>query len=169
MYGWTGKILRVDLSSGNTSHIDTSKYVPEFIGGLGVAAKIAWDELKPGTEAFDPQNMLMLMLGPLTGTLASGAGRVLVAGIAPQQHPSVFSRSSMGGHWGPELKYAGFDGVVVQGEAAKPVYIWIDNGSVEIRDAGDIWGTGTYATTLALRAVHGPETRVIACGQAGER
>ena len=169
MYGWTGRILRVDLSSGKISHIDTSKYVPQFIGGLGVAAGIAWDELRPGTDALGPENMLMLMVGPLTGTLASGAGRVLVAGIALQQHPPVFSRSSMGGHWGPELKYAGFDGVVVQGRAPKPVYIWINDGEVEIRNAGEIWGTGTYATTVALRAIHGPKTRVISCGQAGER
>jgi len=169
MYGWTGKMLRVDLSSGKISHIDTSQYVPQFIGGLGVAAKIAWDELKPGTGPFEPDNILMVMVGPLTGTLASGAGRVEVMGIAPQQHPPVFSRSGMGGHWGPELKYAGFDGIVVQGRAAKPVYIWINDGKVEIRDASNIWGTGIYATTVALRAMHGPKTRVIACGQAGEK
>ncbi len=71
MYGWTGKVLRVDLSSGKIFHIDTSRYVPQYIGGLGVAAKIAWDELKPGTGPFDPDNMLMVMVGPLTGTLAS--------------------------------------------------------------------------------------------------
>lgn len=169
MYGWTGKILRVDLSSGKISHIDTSQYVPQFIGGLGIATKIAWDELKPGTGPFDPDNMLMVMVGPLTGTLASGAGRVEVMGLAPQQHPPVFSRSGMGGHWGPELKYAGFDGIVVQGKAAKPVYIWIDDDKVEIRDASNIWGTGIYATTTALRTIHGSKTRVIACGQAGER
>ncbi len=169
IYGWTGKVLRVDLSSGKISSIDTSRYLPQYIGGLGLAAKIAWDELKPGTGPFDPDNMLMVMLGPLTGTLASGAGRVEVMGIAPQQHPPVFSRSGMGGHWGPELKYAGFDGIVVQGRAAKPVYIWINDGQVEIRDAADIWGTGTYATTAALRTIHGSRTRVIACGQAGEK
>ena len=169
MYGWTGKILRVDLSSGKISTIDTNQYVPQFIGGLGVAAKLAWDELKPGTGPFDPDNMLMVMVGPLTGTLASGAGRVEVMGIAPQQHPSIFSRSGMGGHWGPELKYAGFDGIVVQGKAAKPVYIWINDGEVEIRDASSIWGIGTYATTTILSDRHGSKTRVIACGQAGEK
>ena len=169
MYGWTGKILRVDLSSGEVSHLDTGRYVPQFIGGLGVAMKIAWDELKPGIDPFSPDNLLMIMVGPLTGTLASGAGRVEVMTIAPQQHPPVFSRSGMGGHWGPELKYAGFDGIVVQGKAAKPVYIWINDGKVEIRDADNIWGTGTYATTSTLRNIHGPKTRVIACGQAGER
>ncbi len=169
LYGWTGKILRVNLTDGKVSTMDTTQYVPRFIGGLGVAAKIAWDELRPGIDAFSPENMLFIMVGPLTGTLASGGGRVVVAGIAPQQRPSVFSRSGIGGHWGAELKYAGFDGVIVEGKAEKPVYLWIHDGEVEIRDAGSLWGTGTYSTTTTLRRIHDPKTRVISCGQAGER
>ena len=169
MYGWTGKLLRVDLTAGRVSTTDTAQYVPQFIGGMGIAAKIAWDEIKPGTDAFDPENMLFLMIGPLTGTLASGASRVLVAGIAPQQKPSVFSRSGMGGHWGAEVKFSGFDGIIVQGRAEKPVYLWVHDGEAEIRDASDLWGTGTYSTTSLLRARHGEKTRVISCGQAGER
>jgi len=82
--GWTGKILKVDLSRRETSTIDTGDYVPRYVGGMGIAARIAWDTLKPGIDAFDPENPLFLMVGPLTGTLASGGGRVLVAGIAPQ-------------------------------------------------------------------------------------
>ena len=169
MYGWTGQILRVDLSAGEMSIVPTERYVPDFIGGVGIAARIAWEELAPGVGAFDPQNRLLIMVGPLTGTLASGAGRVAVLGIAPQQHPPVFSRSSMGGHWGAELKYAGYDGVIVQGRAEGPVYVWINDGQAEIRDAGHLWGRGTYSTTAVLRALHGPQTRVISCGQAGER
>ncbi len=167
-YGWTGRILRVDLSAGEVSTTDTMRYVPAFIGGLGVAARIAWEELRPGVGPFDPENMLFIMVGPLTGTLASGAGRVEVLGIAPQQHPPVFSRSGMGGHWGAELKYAGYDGIIVRGKADKPVYIWIDDGHVEIRDAASLWGKGNYATTRALRMRHGSKARVISCGQAGE-
>lgn len=169
IYGWTGSILRIDLSTGESSTIDTTRYVPSFVGGLGVAARIAWEELRPGVGPFDPENMLFIMVGPLTGTLASGGGRVEVLGIAPQQHPPVFSRSGMGGHWGAELKYAGYDGIIVRGRADRPVYIWIDNGHVEIRDAGPLWGKGNYATTRALRGTHGSQTRVISCGQAGER
>ncbi|MBC7235839.1 MAG: hypothetical protein H5T69_08355 [Chloroflexi bacterium] len=175
LYGWTGKILRVDLSARKTWTMDTAAYVPEFIGGMGIAARIAWEELKPGVDAFDPENMLFIMVGPLTGTLASGGGRVLVAGIAPQQKPSIFSRSGMGGHWGAELKYAGFDGVVIVGKADSPVYLWVHDGEAEILPANDaakgadIWGTGTYATTATLRNLYGPKTRVVSCGQAGER
>ena len=169
VYGWTGKILRINLSSGETSTIDTMKYVPDFIGGVGIASRIAWEELSPGVDAFDPENLLFIMVGPLTGTLASGAGRVEVLGIAPQQHPPILSRSGMGGHWGAELKYAGYDGVIVEGKAENPVYVWIDDGQVEILDASSLWGRGTYGITTALRAIHGKRTRVISCGQAGER
>jgi len=177
VYGWTGKILRVDLSKEKITTIDTMKYVPSLIGGLGISAMIAWEEIGPDVGPFDPDNRLMIMVGPLTGTLASGAGRVEVMGVAPQQHPPCFSRSGnppcfsrsgMGGHWGPELKYAGFDGVVVQGRSKKPVYVWIDDGEAEIPDASEMWGTSTYSTTQTLRSIHGKKTRVISCGQAGE-
>ena len=169
VYGWMGKILRVDLTSGESTTIPTMEYARDFVGGVGIASRIAWQELDPGVGPFDPENMLFIMAGPLTGTLASGAGRVEVLGIAPQQRPPVFSRSGMGGHWGAELKYAGYDGVVVQGKATKPVYVWIEDGEVQILDAGNLWGRGTYGTTRALRSLHGPETRVISCGPAGER
>jgi aldehyde:ferredoxin oxidoreductase len=168
LYGWMGRILRVDLSSGAIDTIDTAAYVPKYVGGLGIAARIAWEELKPGVGPFDPENMLFFMVGPLTGTLASGAGRVVIAGIAPQQHPSVFSRSGMGGHWGAELKYAGYDGIVVVGRAEKPVYLWVHDGEAALCDATDLWGRGTFSTTTLLRRRHGPATRVASCGPAGE-
>ena len=168
IYGWTGKILRVNLTTGAITHADTMRYVPKFVGGLGMAAKIAWDELKPGTGAFDPENLLMITVGPLTGTLASGAGRVEVTGIAPQQHPAVFSRSNIGGHWGAELKYAGFDGIIVEGRAEAPVTLWIHDGEAEIVEASDLWGQGTFATTARLRGLYGRQTRILSIGQAGE-
>ncbi len=168
LYGWTGKILRVDLTSGTVSTMDTAAYLPAYVGGLGIAARIAWDELQPGVGPFDAENVLFVMVGPLTGTLASGAGRVVVAGIAPQQRPPVFSRSGVGGHWGAELKYAGYDGIVVVGRAEKPVYLWVNDGEAELRDAADLWGRGTFATSTTLRQRHGPATRVMSCGPAGE-
>jgi aldehyde:ferredoxin oxidoreductase len=176
LYGWTGKILYVDLTSGGVSDLDTRDYLTEYVGGVGVAARLAWEMLSPNLDPFAPESPLFLMAGPLTGTLASGAGRVEVLGVAPQQRPSIFSRSGMGGHWGAELKYAGYDGIVVVGQAAKPVYLWVGDGgpdtegpAAEILPAGDLWGMGTFGTTLALRLLHGPATRVVSCGQAGER
>ena len=174
LYGWTGKLLRADLSAGTVTTMDTRAYLPTYVGGLGIAARIAWDELEPGVGPFDPENMLFVMVGPLTGTVASGAGRVVVAGIAPQQNPPAFSRSGVGGHWGAELKYAGYDGVIIVGQAEKPVYLWIEDDpdtggpAAELRDAADLWGRGTFATTTALRQRHGPATRVMSCGPAGE-
>lgn len=169
IYGWTGEILRVDLSSGEVSAVDTMKYAPDFIGGVGMASRIAWEELSPGVDGFDPENLLFFMVGPLTGTMASGAGRVEVLGIAPQQRPAIFSRSGMGGHWGAELKYAGYDGVIIQGKSETPVYLHITDKQTEILDAETLWGRGTFGTTKALRIAHGHATKVISCGQAGER
>ena len=169
VFGWAGSLLRVDLTKGEMSTIDTLTYARDFVGGVGIASRIAWEEVLPGTGPFDPQNLLFFMVGPLTGTLASGAGRVEILGVAPQQRPSIFSRSGMGGHWGAELKYAGYDGIIVQGKADRPVYLWINNDQVEIRDAAELWGTGTYITTMILRKLHGADTRVVSCGQAGER
>jgi len=161
-------MLRVDLSSGEISTVETMAYAPDFVGGVGIASRIAWQELSSGIDPYDPRNSLYLMTGPLTGTLASGAGRVEILGVAPQQHPSVFSRSGIGGHWGAELKYAGYDGAIVQGKAQEPVYLWVHDGQAEICDASDLWGMGTYGTTRALRVRHGRRTRVISCGPAGE-
>lgn len=168
IYGWTGKILKVNLSTGKITYIDTMRYVPKFIGGLGVGAAIAWEEIGPNVGPFDPENLLIIMTGPLTGTLASGAGRVEVMGVAPQLRPPRFSRSGMGGYWGPELKYAGFDGIVIEGKSTKPVYLWIKDGLAEILGADEIWGKGVYETQKILRNIHGRETRVVAIGPAGE-
>lgn len=169
LYGWTGRLLDVDLTRQCVAIRDTAEYVPLFVGGMGMAAKIAWDELPPGVGPFDPDNLLMLMTGPLTGTLASGSSRVLVAGVAAQQRPAVYSRSGIGGHWGAELKFAGFDGIIVRGQAERPLYLWVTNGQAELRDAADLWGLGTYGVTAQLRARHGARTRLIAIGPAGER
>ncbi len=169
IHGWTGQILWIDLSSGEISHRDTGDYVPDLIGGRGIAARIAWDEIPPGTGAFDSGNPLMLLTGPLTGTTAPFAGRTTVCSVSPQSYPHEwFTRSSLGGHWGSELKYAGYDGVVVTGRSDTPVYIWINDDQVEIREAEDLWGMGTYSCQQTLLARHGDEVRVVTIGQAGE-
>ncbi|MCW4021250.1 MAG: aldehyde:ferredoxin oxidoreductase, partial [Candidatus Bathyarchaeota archaeon] len=169
-YGWIGKILQVDLTGHRVSKLDTKKYAEAFIGGRGVAARIAWEELPPNVDAFDPENRLIFMTGPLTGTLApTCGGRMVVCGAAPQAYPTThYTRSNMGGFWGAELKYAGYDGVVVYGQADEHVYIWVDNGKVEIVDAKDLWGLDTFETQEALFERHGRGTRVVCIGPAGE-
>ena len=147
----------------------TYDYVPRYIGARGIATRIAWDELKPGIGEFSPENMLMFFTGPLTGTSAPCSGRVEVFGLGPQGYPVPwFTRSGMGGRWGPELKYAGYDGLVVTGAAEKPVYLWINDDKAEIRDATKLWGKGTYETQQRLMDEHGAEVRIAAIGPAGE-
>lgn len=168
--GWTGKILEVDLTSGTTTVLDSLPYGPDFIGGRGLAARIAWDQMPFGVSAFDPENRLMFMTGPLGGTLAPTAGgRLEVCGLAPQAYPHEhYTRSSLGGHWGAELKYAGYDGLILHGRARQPVYLWIEDGRVEVLDAQDLWGLDTITTQCQLQVKHGKRIRTVCIGPAGE-
>lgn len=169
-YGWVGKILRVDLTQGRTYVIPTSDYVPKFLGGRGLGAKICWDEVPPEVGAFDPDNRLIFATGPLQGTLAPTSGRFMVMGKAPQTAPvESYCRSGVGGHWAPELKWAGYDAIIVGGKSPKPAYLWINDGEVEILDATRLWGLDTYRTQEEIWGIHGQNTRVMTIGVAGER
>src|SRR5512137_2731212 len=109
-FGWTGRYLHVDLSSGQIREESSLDYVQRLIGGRGLAAGLAWDRIPAGVTALDPRNMLIFSVGPLCGTSAPFSGRTHVSGLSPQAYPvEWYSRSNMGGHWGAELKYAGFD------------------------------------------------------------
>jgi aldehyde:ferredoxin oxidoreductase len=168
-FGWAGKILRVDLSTRHIEIENTLKYAPEYMGGRGIATRIAWNELRPGTDPYDEANLLMIFNGPLTGTPAPYTGRTTLCTLAPQGYPhSWFTRASLGGHWGPELKYAGYDGIVIRGHAESPVYLHIEDEDVQIRDAGDLWGLGIYDTQAGLFERHGKDIRALTIGQAGE-
>jgi aldehyde:ferredoxin oxidoreductase len=136
---WVGRILHVNLSSGTTEEWPTLPHAADYLGGRGLAARLAWDLLPPGVGALDEDNPLMFMPGALVGTPAPSAGRVTVAGASPQAHPHEwFTRSNLGGHWGAELKYAGYDGLVVTGRAPEPVCLYIEDGRAELREAGDL-------------------------------
>ena len=167
--GWAGKLLRVDLSTRKIWTEPSVEYGRKYIGGRGIAARIAWDEIPAGTGPFDPENRLIFTVGPLTGTSAPNSGRATVCSLSPQAYPyEWFSYSSFGGNWGPTLKYAGYDAIVVQGQAAQPVYLWVNDNKVELRDASELWGQGIYATQESLLRRHGKDVRVVAIGQAGE-
>ena len=170
IYGWVGKILSVDLTEEKMTEVDTMKYAEAFIGGRGIAARIAWEQIPPEADAFDPENRLIVMTGPLTGTLApTSGGRITFAGIAPQAYPKPhYTRSNMGGYWGAELKYAGYDGLIIHGKASDPVYLWIEDGEAEIRDGRGIWGLDTIDTQKELMKQHGKDCKVICIGPAGE-
>ncbi len=147
MYGHTGKILRLNLTKKETSTILTKRY-EKWGGGHGIGSAIFWDLVKDKTiSGFDARNVVTIMTSPLTGTMALGAGaRVEVQGIGVQSYPEWFTRSNFGGRFGPLLKYAGWDGIVIEGKADRPVWIDIRNEQIKIRDAGHLWGKDTQET-----------------------
>jgi aldehyde:ferredoxin oxidoreductase len=167
-YGWAGTILWVDLTSGKITKVPTSDFEPDkYIGGVGLNSRIFWELGCPEVDAFHPDNPLILSNGPITG--ASGPfTRATICSIAPQAYPEeLFTYSGFGGKFPSELKYAGYDGIVVVGKADKPVYLSIQNEDVEIKDAGDLWGLDTFATQTALTDRH-PKASVLTIGPAGE-
>ena len=167
--GYAGRLLRVDLGLRRVAVQDTSDYLPDWYGGRAMAARIAWDEIPPGTGAFDPEAPLMILTGPLTGTAAPFSGRTTVCGLSAQGHPAEwYSRSSFGGHWGSGLKHAGFDGLIVTGHADRPVFLLVEDGRCTIEEAGDLWGLGIYAAQRVLMDRFGGGLRVLAIGPAGE-
>ena len=169
MYGWAGKILRINLTNNKIKITPSSDYVPTYLGGRGLGARIYWEEVPSDVKAFDPENRLIFVTGPLQGTLAPTSGRFMVLGKAAQTAPiESYCRSGVGGHWAPELKWAGFDAVVVYGKAPRPVYIFVHDGKAEIRDAVYLWGMDPFLTQETLWGVHGKETRVMTIGKAGE-
>ena len=167
-YGWVGKILKVDLTKGTVTTVPTSDYAPKFIGGRGIGAMIYWEEVPPECKALDPENALIFMTGPATGTLAPSAGRFSVSFKTPVPVKECYTMSVPGGHWGPELKFAGYDGIIVKGKASEPVYLWIHDGEAEIRSARYLWGTTLTNLMLQIYQQHGPKTRILGIGPAGE-
>ncbi len=152
MDGYTGKILRLNLTERNISTIDTQKYEC-WGGGHGMGSALFWDLVSDKTiSAFDPRNVITLMTSPLSGTMALGAaGRTEVQGIGPQSFPiEWFTRSNFGGRFSAMLKYAGWDGVVIEGAADSPVWIDIRDEKIEIKDARSLWGLDTWETQQRL-------------------
>jgi aldehyde:ferredoxin oxidoreductase len=146
MNGYAGKILRIDLTDRKTSTIDTKDY-EQWIGGHGMGSAIFWDLVKDKTiTGFSPENVVTIMTSPLSGTLVPGASaRTEVQGIGVQSSPiEWFTRSNFGGRFAPMLKYAGWDGIVIEGKADKPVWVDIRNEDVKIKDARNLWGLDTW-------------------------
>jgi aldehyde:ferredoxin oxidoreductase len=167
-YAETGFNLEVDLSRGNIERVATDPKDTElYLGGLGTNAKILWDRVPPETEPFSPDNLLIFGAGLLCGTTAPGANRTIVATISPQTKLMAFSM--MGGFFAPELKYAGYDKVILRGKSPDLVYLWINNDKVEIRDASHLKGKGALETAEQIKKeLNEPKAHVAAIGLAGE-
>ncbi|NQT68613.1 MAG: hypothetical protein HQ552_03435 [Desulfobacteraceae bacterium] len=168
IYGWCGKILNVDLSNMRVTELDTMDYADRFLGGRGIATKIYWEEVGADVDAFDLENRLILMSGPLGATGTQGASRFEVVGKSPMLMPEGFCYGNLGGFFGPYLKRAGYDGVVISGRSEKPVYLWIHDGKTQMLDASFLWGKGVYAVRDILKETHGKNVRFITTGVAGE-
>ena len=167
-YGWAGKILSVDLTERRITKVATSDFEPEkYIGGVGLNSKIFWEMGCPKVHATHPDSPLLLSAGPLTGT-SGPFTRGTACAIAPQSYPEeLFTYSGFGGKFPSEIKYAGYDGIIIVGRADKPVYLLIHDGDVEIRDAGELWGLDTFETQKILGENH-PKASVLTIGPAGE-
>jgi aldehyde:ferredoxin oxidoreductase len=167
-YAETGFNLEIDLSTGNIEKIETDPSWTElYLGGLGTNAKILWDRVPPRVEGFSPENLLIFSAGLLVGTPAPGANRTIISSISPQN--SLMGYSIMGGYWAPQLKYAGYDKIIIKGKAPEWVYLWIEDDKVEIRDASHLRGRSTYETAELIRQeLREPQAEVISIGLAGE-
>ena len=164
--GYAGNILRIDLSTGEVTKTPTAEYAEGFIGGRGLGCKIYWEEVPPQIDAFDPLNHLMFLTGPLAGVPGFSGARWQVCAKSPLH--DRFSYCNLGGSWGVYLKYAGYDAVVVKGKAERPVYIFIDEETIEIRDAGHLWTKGAIETREAMKEELGDPFRIVTIGPAGE-
>lgn len=169
MSGYMGKLLIVDLSKGEFEDEPLNPTMAhDFVGGAGYAARYLYDELGPDTDPLGPENTLMFMTGPLVGTRAPSCGRHEVCALSPLT--GIWGESNSGGFWGAELKFSGYDGIVVRGRSEKPVWLSIVEGQPpKLHDAAGLWGLDTYETQQRIRdELDDQKTRVASIGPGGE-
>ncbi len=167
MSGWTGTVLRVNLADGSIKKealdMEAAK---KYLGCRGLGVYYYMREVKPGIDALGPENNLIFATGVLTGTLATNTGRYEVVTRSPLT--GTIAGSNSGGYWGPELKYAGYDMIIFEGQSSKPVYLSIYNDNVVLKDASKLWGMDVPKATAALLAETDPDAKVACIGPAGE-
>jgi len=167
MYGWQGKVLRVNLTTGNiATEALRAGMAEQFIGGRGLGTKMLYDEIDPAADPLSSENKLIFATGPLTGTGAPTGGRYMVITKSPLTGAVACSNS--GGYFPSELKFAGYDAVILEGRSKKPVYLWIGGDQVELRSAEHLWGKPTNEADDLIRAETDPEAKISCIGQAGE-
>ena len=167
-YGYAGKILRINLTEQTTQIIPTENYLPEYLGGRIMADKIFWDEVKEAVPALDPRNKLIYMTGPCAATGLPISGRAVMTGISAKNLPEQYTHSSIGGYFGSMLKWAGYDGFILEGRAAEHTYVYIQDDSVSFLNADDLWGKYVIDTQQALFKRHGSDAYSLVIGPAGE-
>ncbi len=167
MYGYMGKILRVNLTTGEiTEEFPDEKTLRNFLGGAGLATKYLYDEVPKGIDPLGPENKLIFMTGPMTGTSSPSTGRYSVVAKSPLT--GFWGHANSGGFWGRDFKRSGFDGIIFEGISEKPVYLVTDEGKTEIRDATHLWGKNTSETTRVIKDELGEGFNVACIGHSGE-
>ncbi|TKJ28037.1 MAG: aldehyde ferredoxin oxidoreductase [Chloroflexi bacterium B3_Chlor] len=169
MDGYLGKILNVDLTNGEIAEVTLNPdYARMFIGGSGLAARYIYDLADADTDPLGPENPLVFMTGPLVGTRAPSCGRYVICARSPQTN--LWGESNVGGFLGPHLRFAGYDGMIVRGQASQPVYLLVRDGEAELREASHLWGMDCYQTQETIKEDLGdPSVRVACIGPGGER
>jgi len=158
--GWAGKTLQVDLSTGKVSTAPWKDEAKLFLGARGGNAWLFFKHSKVNQDPYDPDAPLIFGAGALAGTGLIGTSRMEATAIsAAKTETHSYGNVGMGGSWAPELKFAGYDNIIIKGKSEKPVYLWVFNDEVEIRDAGEIWGKGTFKTEALIREELGYTTQ----------
>lgn len=166
--GYAGRYLRIDLTHGVIQKNDLPlDWVENYLGGNGIGTRILWDEVPPSVNPFSPENKLIVATGPLCGSPMPNSGRLEFVAKSPLT--GIYGDSNSGGHFGPELKFAGYDLIIFEGRSDQPVYVYICDGQVCLYPADEIWGKGIYDTEIWLKQKHhDSEIKVAAIGPAGE-
>jgi len=169
VHGWTGSMLNMDLTGGGSSPSSSFEHSNAFPGGRLLAARLYWDEVSKGVGALDPDNLLMLMPGPLGGTPAIACSRWVMSAKSPHSYPDQYGFGNGGGFFGAAIKQAGYDGIIVSGAARAPTYVLIEGGRVAFKSASGLWGCEAGEAMQRLKAQHGADARIVCIGPAGER
>ncbi len=168
MNGWAGKILKVDLSEHKIeSEVLPRDWAEKYVGGSGFGARVLYDEVGPDIDPLDPKAVIIIGQGPLSGTLAPASGRYELVAKSPLT--GIYARSNGGGNFGPEMKWAGYDLIIICGKSENPVYLWIEDDHVELRDASHLWGHTTWETRqMICQELGDPDVATLLIGPAGE-
>ena len=166
-YGYMGQLLRVDLTRRTIDRqILSEDLLRKYIGGSGLGARLLYDETKAKTDPFGADNLLLFLTGPLTGTPFPSSSRYAVIAKSAL---GIYGEGDIGGSWAVALKQAGYDGIAVQGKTDAPLYLAVNDGTAELRDAARLWGRNTYETDAALKVEHGKKVQILSIGPGAEK
>ncbi len=168
IYGWAGKVLRVNFTTGAITTEDTLPKYHDYIGGMGIGYKVIWDEVPLDTHPYDEASKAVIAVGPLTATGVPCSGRTNITMLSAWSKGYSIVDAHMGGHIAHNIKFAGYDAIILEGKSATPVYLKVDDDKVTIEDASHVWGKGTFEANATLTKEAGPEFDVASIGLAGE-